>query len=151
MARRSSGNRTAKAKSATWSTASSTTRRSSSPPSVPTAAGSSRRVERGAMEEKDITLVSRDDRRRGKTDWAKVAELTDEEIEAAMAKDPAWADYDDADWSEAVLVMPPKKKAISIRVDEDVLDFFRQEGVGYQRRMNAVLRSYMQQRRKKRA
>src|SRR6266702_1978501 len=151
MARRSSGNRTAKAKSATWSTASSTKRKSSSAPSVPTAAGSSRRVERGAMKEKDITLVSRDDPRRGKTDWAKVAKLTDEEIEAAMAKDPAWADYDDAHWSEAVLVIPPKKKAISIRVDEDVLDFFRQEGVGYQRRMNAVLRSYMQQRRKKRA
>src|SRR6266571_5092265 len=151
MARRSSGNRTAKAKSATWSTASSAKRKSSSAPSVPTAAGSSRRVERGAMKEKDITLVSRDDPRRGKTDWAKVAKLTDEEIEAAMAKDPAWADYDDAHWSEAALVIPPKKKAISIRVDEDVLDFFRQEGVGYQRRINAVLRSYMQQRRKKRA
>src|SRR6266581_1975911 len=152
MARRSSGNRTAKAKSATWSTASSTKRKSSSSArSVATAAGSSRRVERGAMKEKDITVVSRDDPRRGKTDWAKVAKLTDAEIEAAMAKDPAWADFDDADWSEAVLVIPPKKKAISIRVDEDVLDFFRQEGVGYQRRINAVLRSYMQQRRKKRA
>src|SRR6266705_3002235 len=152
MARRSSGNRTAKAKSATWSTASSTKRKSSSSaPSVPTAAGSSRRVERGAMKEKDITLVSRDDPRRGKTDWAKVAKLTDEEIEAAMAKDPAWADYDDAHWSEALLVIPPKKKAISIRLDEDVLDFFRREGAGYQRRMNAVLRSFMQQKRKKRA
>jgi uncharacterized protein (DUF4415 family) len=44
--------------------------------------------------------------------------------------------------------MPPKKKAISIRIDEDVLDFFRREGEGYQRRMNAVLRSYMQQKSK---
>ena len=103
------------------------------------------------MKEKNITIVSRNDPRRGKTDWAKVAKLTDEEIEAAMARDPAWADYDDADWSEAVLVIPPKKKAISIRVDEDVLDFFKREGAGYQRRMNAVLRSYMQQKRKQRA
>ncbi len=103
------------------------------------------------MKEKDITIVSRDDRRRGKTDWAKVAKLTDDEIEAAMAKDPAWVDYNDADWSKAVLVIPPRKKAISIRVDEDVLDFFRKEGAGYQRRINAVLRSYMQQKRKKRA
>jgi uncharacterized protein (DUF4415 family) len=103
------------------------------------------------MKEKNITIVSRNDPRRGKTDWAKVAKLTDEEIEAAMARDPAWADYDDADWSEAVLVIPPKKKAISIRVDEDVLDFFKREGAGYQRRINAVLRSYMQQRRKQRA
>ncbi len=57
----------------------------------------------------------------------------------------------DFDWSEAVLVIPPKKKPISIRVDEDVLDYFKKEGAGYQRRINAVLRSYMQQKRKKRA
>jgi uncharacterized protein (DUF4415 family) len=55
------------------------------------------------------------------------------------------------DWSEAILVIPPKKKAISIRLDEDVLDYFRKEGAGYQRRMNAVLRSFMQQKRKTRA
>jgi uncharacterized protein (DUF4415 family) len=48
-----------------------------------------------------------------------------------------------------VLVIPPRKKAISIRVDEDVLDFFKREGEGYQRRMNAVLRSYMQQKKKR--
>jgi len=120
-------------------------------PFVKTSAGSSRRGGRAETRDKNITWVSRDDPRRGKTDWAKLAKLTDEEIEAAMAKDPAWADYDDADWSEAVLVIPPKKKAISIRLDEDVLDFFRREGAGYQRRMNAVLRSYMQHRRKKQA
>jgi len=68
-----------------------------------------------------------------------------------MARDPDWADFRDIDWSEAVLVIPPKKKAISIRVDEDVLDFFRKQGAGYQRRINAVLRSYVQDRRKKRA
>lgn len=45
--------------------------------------------------------------------------------------------------------MPARKKAISIRVDEDVLDFFKQQGDGYQRRINAVLRSYMQQKAKK--
>jgi uncharacterized protein (DUF4415 family) len=39
----------------------------------------------------------------------------------------------------------PKKIAISIRVDEDVLDYFKQSGARYQKRMNAVLRSYMQQ------
>jgi uncharacterized protein (DUF4415 family) len=76
--------------------------------------------------------------------------VSDEEIEAAVRKDPDAVPLD-FDWSEAVLVIPPKKKAISIRVDEDVLNFFRREGAGYQRRMNAVLRSYMQQRRKKRA
>jgi uncharacterized protein (DUF4415 family) len=76
--------------------------------------------------------------------------LTDEEIEDAVRKDPDAVPLD-VDWSKAVLVMPPKKKAISIRVDEDVLDYFRKEGAGYQRRMNAVLRSYMEQKPKKRA
>ncbi|CUT11782.1 hypothetical protein BF49_2862 [Bradyrhizobium sp.] len=74
--------------------------------------------------------------------------MTDEELEASIANDPDWAEFKDVDWSDAVLVMPPRKKAISIRVDEDVLDFFKREGDGYQRRINAVLRSYMQQRSK---
>jgi uncharacterized protein (DUF4415 family) len=90
------------------------------------------------------------ERRKGKTDWAAVDTLTDKEIEQAVRNDPDAVPLD-IDWSEAVLVIPPKKTAISIRVDEDVLDYFRKEGAGYQRRMNAVLRSYMQQKRKKRA
>ena len=95
--------------------------------------------------------MSRDaPRRKGKTDWAVVDALTDEEIAEAVRNDPDAVPLD-VDWSKAVLVLPPKKKAISIRVDEDVLDYFRKEGAGYQRRMNAVLRSYMQQKRKKRA
>jgi uncharacterized protein (DUF4415 family) len=89
------------------------------------------------------------ERRKSETDWARLEALTDEEIDASIANDPDWSD--EWKWSEAVLVIPPKKKAISIRVDEDVLDYFRKDGAGYQRRMNAVLRSYMQQKRKKRA
>ena len=84
------------------------------------------------------------DRRKGKTDWAAVDALTDEDIAKAVANDPDAAPID-MDWSDAVLVMPSKKKAISIRVDEDVLTFFKSEGDGYQGRINAVLRSYMQQ------
>ncbi|WP_347338467.1 BrnA antitoxin family protein [Bradyrhizobium forestalis] len=88
------------------------------------------------------------DRRKGNTDWARLDAMTDEELEASIANDPDWAEFKDIDWSDAVLVMPPRKKAISIRVDEDVLDFFKREGEGYQRRMNAVLRSYMEQKSK---
>jgi len=88
--------------------------------------------------------------RRGKTDGAAVDAPTDEEIEAAIRKDPDAAPLD-FDWSEAVLVIPPRKRAISIRLDEDVLDYFKKEGAGYQRRMNAVLRSYMHQKQKRHA
>jgi len=90
------------------------------------------------------------ERRRGKTDWAAVDALTDKEIEEAVRSDPDAVPID-IDWSKAVLVIPPKKMAISILVDEDVLDYFKKQGAGYQRRMNAVLRSYIQQKRKKRA
>lgn len=106
------------------------------------------------MKEKNITIVSRDaPRRKGKTDWKRLDALTDEEIDASIANDPDWQEFKDLDWSDAVLVMPPKKKAISIRVDEDVLDYFKHDGAGYQRRMNAVLRSFVQQKKspKKRA
>jgi uncharacterized protein (DUF4415 family) len=102
------------------------------------------------MKEKNITIVSRDaPRRKGKSDLERLRKLTDEEINASIANDPDWQELKDLDWSKAVLVIPPKKKAISIRVDEDVLDYFKHEGAGYQRRINAVLRSYMQQKKNK--
>ena len=99
------------------------------------------------MKKANIVTRKWGDRRKGKTDWARVDKLTDEDIAKAVAKDPDAAPID-IDWSDAVLVVPAKKKAISIRVDEDVLDFFRKQGEGYQRRINAVLRSYMQQKAK---
>ena len=47
-------------------------------------------------------------------------------------------------WDEAVPVLPTAKVPISLRVDADVLEFFRESGPRYQSRMNAVLRSYME-------
>ena len=99
------------------------------------------------MKKENIVTRKWGDRRKGKTDWARVDALTDEDIAKAVANDPDAAPLD-IDWSNAVLVTLTRKKAISIRVDEDVLDFFKQEGSGYQRRINAVLRSYMQQKTK---
>lgn len=96
------------------------------------------------MKEKNIIIVSRDDPRRGKTNLEKLRKLTDEEIDASIAGDPDW---DDAAWSDAVVVVT-KKQPISIRVDQDVLDFFKKQGAGYQKRINAVLRSYMNAARK---
>ena len=103
------------------------------------------------MKKEHIVTRRWGDRRRGKTDWARLEGMTDAEIEASIADDPDWAEFKDIDWSDVVLVMPAKKRAISIRVDEDVLDFFKQGGEGYQRRMNAVLRSYMHKKSKKTA
>jgi uncharacterized protein (DUF4415 family) len=47
-------------------------------------------------------------------------------------------------WETAKLVKPLTKQAISLRVDSDVLDWFKSQGKGYQSLMNAVLRSYVE-------
>ena len=46
-------------------------------------------------------------------------------------------------WDDATRIVPSPKKAISLRVDEAVLSWFRKSGPRYQTRMNAVLRSYV--------
>jgi uncharacterized protein (DUF4415 family) len=42
------------------------------------------------------------------------------------------------------LKVPPKKTLLSLRIDSDVIEWFRKQGAGYQSRMNALLRAYME-------
>jgi uncharacterized protein (DUF4415 family) len=65
--------------------------------------------------------------------------MTEEELEASIAADPDDV-HEPIDWTQAVEGMPPRKRDIHIRIDEDVLDWFRQAGRGYQTRINNVLR-----------
>lgn len=67
--------------------------------------------------------------------------MTEEEI--MRTSPPELADLPDDFWDSAVMVYPQPKQPISLRVDEDVLDWFKKRGPRYQSRMNAVLRSYM--------
>lgn len=76
----------------------------------------------------------------GQTDYARLQAEEAAGIEPELDEDEIGIDWD---WDKAVLVRAPVKKAVSVRLDSDVLDFFRAEGRGYQTRMNAVLRSYM--------
>ncbi|MCI0407536.1 MAG: BrnA antitoxin family protein [Acidobacteria bacterium] len=69
--------------------------------------------------------------------------MTDAEIERTSP--PELTDLPEGFWEGAQLVMPVAKQAISLRVDEDILEWFRSLGPRYQTRMNAVLRSYMTQ------
>lgn len=91
---------------------------------------------------------------KSQSDWAKIDALTDEEIDRSITDDPDWQGLEDIDWSKAEIVEPIGKQAISIRLDQDVLAFFKQAGAGYQSRINAVLKSYVsatQKRRTKKA
>lgn len=110
-----------------------------------TSAGSSRRGRHEKTKEPHIVRYSREETERigpGKTDWERVRNMTDEEIEAAIADDPD-AVPAGLDWTNAELVIPLRKQPVSIRLDEDVLDFFKSSGPGYQTRINEVLRTYM--------
>ena len=77
------------------------------------------------------------------TDWARVDGLTEEEIEEAARSDPDNPLLDDEFWKDAEILLPEGKERVTMRLDKEVVDWFRQEGKGYQSRMNAVLRSYM--------
>lgn len=50
----------------------------------------------------------------------------------------------DAEWVKAVAELPNTKQQITLRLDAEVLDFFRNTGKRYQSRINAVLRSYVE-------
>ena len=77
-------------------------------------------------------------KKRSKTDWDKVNKLKDGEI-----------DYSDIpplheDFFKKAVVWPGPKKQVTLRLDPDILEFFRSQGRGYQSRINAVLRKYME-------
>ncbi len=90
-------------------------------------------------------------RRRGesRTDWARLDATTQAELEASIAADPDDV-HEAPQWDQAVLGLPPRKEHINIRVDADVLEWFRQTGRGYQTRMNNVLRAFVESRRRMR-
>jgi uncharacterized protein (DUF4415 family) len=46
-------------------------------------------------------------------------------------------------WENAKMVVPVSKKAVSIRLDSDILDWFKSQGKGYQSTINSVLRTYV--------
>ena len=77
---------------------------------------------------------------RGQADLERIRAASDGEI--AASSPPELKDLPPDFWNDAVVV-PAPKRPISLRVDQDVLDWFRARGPRYQTRMNAVLRAYV--------
>jgi uncharacterized protein (DUF4415 family) len=76
-------------------------------------------------------------------DWKRVRSMSDRQIQAALASDPEVRPTDAKFWQKARVVMPEAKKPITIRLDGDLLEWLRKQK-GYQTRINAVLRTYME-------
>ena len=88
------------------------------------------------MAEKDIRRYSRDDLER-------MAERGDYKPSRADAPE---IELDEDFWRNARIVMPDAKgkTSVHLRIDADVLEWFRRQGKGHLTRMNAVLRAYME-------
>lgn len=78
---------------------------------------------------------------RGRADLARLRRQSERTIAATAP--PELADLPADFWDDAELAWPAVKQAISLRVDRDVLAWFRAQGPRYQSRINAVLRTYM--------
>ncbi len=73
-----------------------------------------------------------------KTDWKKLQAMSDKDIDTSDIPE-----LDDNFFKNAELHVPVKKP-VTIRLDADVLEWFKGQGQGYQTRINKLLRSYME-------
>jgi uncharacterized protein (DUF4415 family) len=79
-----------------------------------------------------------------KSDWRRFDVQTDDDIRRAIRADADAAPEVDAAWFKSARVVTPKpKQAVSLRLDREVMDWFKGKGKGYQTRINAVLRAYV--------
>jgi len=78
-------------------------------------------------------------------------EMSDEEVERRAAADPDAGVIPPGFWDHAKVWVPPRKQQITLRLDPDVIGWFKRTGKGYQSRMGAVLRSYVEAKRKRSA
>ncbi len=69
--------------------------------------------------------------------------MTEEELEAAIASDPDEAGWE-YDWDNIIIGFPKSKRQLTVSLDGDIIEWFKATGKGYQTRMNAVLRSYVE-------
>lgn len=74
-----------------------------------------------------------------RTDYARFDTMTSEDVEAHVSVEELYG----FDWSHVKVGVPQPKQQLTLRIDQDVVDWFRIQGEGYQTRMNAVLRSFV--------
>jgi uncharacterized protein (DUF4415 family) len=77
------------------------------------------------------------------TDWSRLRKMSATEIRKGIAANPDARATDARFWKTAKVIMPTPKEIVTMRLDADLLRWFRRER-GYQTRINAILRAYMQ-------
>jgi uncharacterized protein (DUF4415 family) len=79
----------------------------------------------------------------------KLRDMSDAEAERRAAADPDAGVIPPGFWDNATMFVPETKQQITLRLDPDVIRWFRGTGKGYQSRMGAVLKSYVEAKRKR--
>jgi uncharacterized protein (DUF4415 family) len=80
---------------------------------------------------------------KNRTDWKEFRSLSDQEIRKAVKGDPDARLTNASFWKNTKIVLPQPKQPVTIRLDADLLKWLRCQK-GYQTRINAVLRTYME-------
>lgn len=73
-----------------------------------------------------------------KTDWQRLSKMKDQDIDTSDIPELG------EDFFRHAELHLPVKRAVTIRLDADVLEWFKGQGTGYQTRINQLLRQYMQ-------
>ncbi len=73
-----------------------------------------------------------------KTNYKRINKLSDKDIDYSDIPET-----DEEFWGNAQVLFPTKKTHLSIRLDDDIISWFKQFGRGYQTKINSVLRSYI--------
>src|SRR5438132_3485164 len=94
------------------------------------------------MKGKTIVRYTREALPSGRTRWSSIGNMSEKEIEE-LSKDPENPKWTKRMFKEATWRMPQKKTSVHMFLDQDVVDWFKAEGRGYQSRINAVLKSYV--------
>jgi len=77
-----------------------------------------------------------------RTGWKPLRSINDRQVRRAIGSDPEVRPTNADFWKTARVVIPAAKQTITIRLDADLLEWLRKEK-GYQTRINAVLRTFM--------
>ncbi|MBZ5564862.1 MAG: BrnA antitoxin family protein [Acidobacteriia bacterium] len=85
--------------------------------------------------------------RKSRTDWKRVDALKDAQIDFSDTPEVTPEMFARAVVRRGLKPLA-RKKQLTLRIDSDVLDWYRRQGKGYQSLMNRLLRAYMQERRK---
>jgi uncharacterized protein (DUF4415 family) len=81
-------------------------------------------------------------RRNSGTDLKRLDAITEAELERAIAEDEDESDLQ-PDWTRAELVIREPKQSVHLRLEQDIIEFFKMSGKGHVSRMQAVLKAYV--------